>query len=179
MGEAVSWEARGRAELGARWAPPSRPAALSSGSLRFLMGTIPSACGFHAAPDVDVSVYIRPQGGDSVGWGHTGWTLPGSFPPLPGGLRGTLGWGSASAMRCGQLGSWLEDGGCGLPPLLPTHLHWGGLHPPRGRGAWWSTAGASHFHQMELRDAIGGRGVPQVSLSPPWSPAAALCGSRQ
>ena len=87
-GEALCWGAQGQAELGAGWAPPSRPAAFSSGSLTFLMGKIPSECGFHASPDAEIS-YVHSQGGDSVGWGRTVLSLPGSFPPPPEGLCGT------------------------------------------------------------------------------------------
>lgn len=154
-GEAVCWGAEGWAELGAGRAPPSRPAAFSSGLLRFLMRMISPECGFHAAPDAEISLYVHSRHGDSVGRGRTDWSLPGSFPPPSEGLCGTPGWGSVPVLRCGQLGSSLEegalwDGAHGLLPRLPTHLHWGGLHPPRGRGAWWPVAGACCFHQMEL-----------------------------
>lgn len=131
-GEAVCWGAGGRAELRAGCAPPSRPAAFPSGSPSFLMGMIPSECGFDAALDAGVSLCVYSQGGDGVGWGCTGWSMPE-------GLSGTLGWDSVSTMGCGQLGSLLEECACGLPP--PPQLGW--ASPVRWQGCLvvrgWST----------------------------------------
>lgn len=155
-GEAVCWGAGGRAELGAGWAPPSRPAAFPSGSLSFLMGTIPSECGFDAAPDAGVSLCVYSQGGDGVGWGRTGWSMPE-------GLSGTPGWDSVSTMGCSQLGSSLEDGAHGLPP--PPPLGW--TSPARvvvrGRSTPLPPAGSVRCHW-------GLRG-PQNQSEPPLQPS--------